>query len=105
LDRLLHKTQLLNSAQADLLNQYKQELLSHKPVQYVLGEAPFYRLNFFVNEAVLIPRPETEELVDWVLATIGDGQSLLDIGTGGGGIPLSIKKNKPSVAVSACDIS
>ena len=105
LDRLVHKLQTLTPEQAGLLEQYKVGLLSHKPVQYVLEEAPFFRLNFFVNESVLIPRPETEELVEWVLQSTVDEQTLLDIGTGSGCIAITIKKNKPSLNVSACDIS
>ena len=74
------------------------ELKTHKPIQYILGETEFYGLPFLVNENVLIPRPETEELVDWALITIRElkGESevlkVVDIGTGSGCIPISIKK-------------
>ena len=52
------------------IENYLQELLQHKPVQYVLQEAWFYKMKFFVNESVLIPRPETEELVNWVVEDV-----------------------------------
>jgi len=82
-----------------------------KPLQYVLGYAEFYGLKFMVNPATLIPRPETEELVEWVLNSVasdglpGSGLSILDIGTGTGCIAISLKKNLPNAQVSAIDIS
>ena len=88
-----------------------KDLKKHKPVQYILGEADFYKLKLKVNEHVLIPRPETEELVDLI---IKDAQSvsfkneifsIIDIGTGSGCIPIALKKNIPSANVSAIDIS
>lgn len=86
------------------------ELKANKPIQYVLGEAEFYRLKFKVNEGVLIPRPETEELVERLINNIKSmssqtGISILDIGTGSGCIPVSIKKNIPEAIVYALDIS
>lgn len=84
------------------------ELLQHKPVQYVLGEAWFYHLKLKVNEHVLIPRPETEELVEQLIT---DRRSkltdpvILDIGTGSGCIPIAIKKNLPASIVTAIDVS
>lgn len=84
-------------------------LLNHEPLQYILGETVFYGLPFFVNKDVLIPRPETEELVHLILQdhTLEDksGFKVLDIGTGSGCIPISIKKNKPYWSVYAMDIS
>ncbi|TSD66596.1 peptide chain release factor N(5)-glutamine methyltransferase [Inquilinus sp. KBS0705] len=87
------------------------ELKTGKPVQYILGSTGFYGLNFLVNPAVLIPRPETEELVEWVLLSRKSkvesqkSLSILDIGTGSGCIAISLKKNLPEAAVSAIDIS
>jgi release factor glutamine methyltransferase len=84
-----------------------RQLKNHKPVQYVLGTAWFYNLVFKVSEAVLIPRPETEELVGEAirfLQTIGS-KYVLDVGTGSGCIPVSIKKNVPAAVVTALDIS
>lgn len=82
------------------------ELLLHKPVQYVLGEAWFYKLKFKVDENVLIPRPETEELVSEVIHFIKESfsQEVIDIGTGSGCIPITIKKTFPETKVTAIDI-
>ena len=85
-----------------------QELLQHKPVQYVLGEAWFGPLKLMVNEHVLIPRPETGELVQWVTndpITSSENVKILDIGTGSGCIPIYLKKKLPNATISAADIS
>jgi release factor glutamine methyltransferase len=91
-----------------LIQETLQELLSHKPVQYVLGEAWFYRMKFKVNKHVLIPRPETEELVEQLItdrkSKLTD-PAILDIGTGSGCIPIAIKKNLPASKLTAVDIS
>ncbi|HTK18036.1 MAG TPA: HemK/PrmC family methyltransferase, partial [Mucilaginibacter sp.] len=84
-------------------------LVTGEPIQYILGYTEFYGLTFKVNPSVLIPRPETEELVDWVISSVGNSQlatgKFLDIGTGSGCIPISLKKNLPGAQVSAIDIS
>jgi release factor glutamine methyltransferase len=82
------------------------ELLLHKPVQYVLGEAWFYKLKFKVDEHVLIPRPETEELVNEINDFIKEScfKKIIDIGTGSGCIPIAIKKTFPETIVTAIDI-
>lgn len=67
IDRLIEKEALLTADQESRLAQILAELQSHRPIQYVLGEAWFAGMQFFVNEAVLIPRPETEELVEWIV--------------------------------------
>ncbi|HEY0030538.1 MAG TPA: peptide chain release factor N(5)-glutamine methyltransferase [Bacteroidia bacterium] len=84
-----------------------KDLKRHKPLQYILGEADFYRLKFKVNEHVLIPRPETEELVDLIIHENKEREKIfiLDVGTGSGCIPISLKKNLSSAIVSAIDIS
>ncbi|NCI51243.1 peptide chain release factor N(5)-glutamine methyltransferase [Sediminibacterium roseum] len=109
IDRLMNKQEKLPAAQQAQLTSLLQQLATHRPVQYVLGEAWFSGYRFFVNEHVLIPRPETEELVEWVAEEIGrslhQNQNLLDIGTGSGCIPISIKKKNPAVSVTAVDIS
>ncbi|MFT3844604.1 MAG: peptide chain release factor N(5)-glutamine methyltransferase [Lacibacter sp.] len=99
------------------LKEMTTELLQHRPVQYVLNEAWFYDLKFEVNESVLIPRPETEELVDWVIKDVKSQKlkvksennlsalSILDIGTGSGCIPITIKKKLPDADVLAIDVS
>ncbi|MBK9013185.1 MAG: peptide chain release factor N(5)-glutamine methyltransferase [Saprospiraceae bacterium] len=85
-----------------------QRLLANEPVQYVMGQAAFYGYRFKVTPAVLIPRPETEESVHWVLETARQHpeiRSILDIGTGSGCIPISIKKRRPDLDVHALDVS
>jgi release factor glutamine methyltransferase len=96
-----------NINQSDLLKLYDcvKDLKKQVPLQYILKEAWFYNLKFYVNRNVLIPRPETEELVDLIIKENKNAKSFLDLGTGSGCIPISIKKNIPSANVSGCDIS
>ncbi|MBI9055372.1 MAG: peptide chain release factor N(5)-glutamine methyltransferase [Bacteroidales bacterium] len=84
-----------------------EELKEQKPIQYLLGETEFYNLNFKVTSAVLIPRQETEELVDWIIKENNQKGTLdiLDIGTGSGCIAISLAKNIPDSRVTAFDIS
>ena len=89
-----------------ILEQLKLEI----PIQYLLGKTSFYGLDFEVNENVLIPRPETEELVDWIIShnrTIERSKNLkiLDIGTGSGCIAISLAKNLQNAQVFAIDVS
>ena len=89
-----------------ILSQLQQE----KPIQYITGEAWFYGLQFEVNENTLIPRPETEELVEWIIESQkskvqSQKLEILDIGTGTGCIPISLKANLLQANVSAIDIS
>ncbi|MFN8324706.1 peptide chain release factor N(5)-glutamine methyltransferase [Flavobacterium sp.] len=85
------------------------DLKKQKPIQYILGETQFYGLPFLVNKDVLIPRPETEELVELILAESRKSKveslRILDIGTGSGCIPISLKKNLPDAEVFAVDVS
>ena len=86
------------------------ELKTEKPIQYIIGETWFYDSKFYVNEHTLIPRPETEELVDWILSNqqinkLTNQPRILDIGTGTGCIPISLKKNIPKAEVFAIDVS
>jgi release factor glutamine methyltransferase len=106
--RVLHKTGTFTLQQEEWFGKYLSDLLKHRPVQYVLKEAWFGALSFYTDENVLIPRPETEELVDWLLkenVNREPGKRVLDIGTGSGCIPVYIKKKRPDFQVMALDIS
>lgn len=102
----------LTAEQSEHIKNILAELKTGKPVQYILGVTEFYGLPFKVNPYVLIPRPETEELVEWILSSEGERLkvkserfSILDIGTGSGCIAISLKKNLQDADVSAIDIS
>jgi len=99
----------LTDKQSETLTGTLSQLKTGKPIQYILGITEFYRLLFKVNPSVLIPRPETEELVEWAISSVGSLElavgSILDIGTGSGCIAISLKKNLPTFNVSAIDIS
>lgn len=84
-----------------VLSQLKKEI----PIQYIIGKAHFFGLEFEVNDNVLIPRPETEELVEWILSQNLNSPKILDIGTGSGCIAVSLAKNLPNGKVSAIDVS
>lgn len=127
------KQEIVSIEETQQLDRILQQLLTHRPLQYVLNEAWFYGLKFEVNESVLIPRPETEELVDWIVKDVKSGKwkvendevrntkyevrsavppftthhspfTILDIGTGSGCIPIALKKNLPETEVSAIDV-
>ncbi|HEX3025474.1 MAG TPA: peptide chain release factor N(5)-glutamine methyltransferase [Chitinophagaceae bacterium] len=108
-NRIIHKNVLLNTQQLLQLKKCTEDLLQHKPVQYVLQEAWFYGMKFFVNESVLIPRPETEELIDWISQEINNkniiAETVLDIGSGSGCIPIALKKKNTGITISSIDIS
>jgi len=96
----------LTLTQQEELNNILTQLKTGKPLQYALGYAGFYGLKFLVNPSTLIPRPETEELVQWILDfVVNKASSILDIGTGTGCIAISLQKNLPGAQVSAMDIS
>ena len=102
---LVNKNTIFSEKQYELLNIYLQQLKKKRPVQYVLGITEFCDLKFRVDEHVLIPRPETEELVEWIVSESPADAKILDIGTGSGCIPVSIKHFMPNATVYACDIS
>ncbi|AZA55145.1 peptide chain release factor N(5)-glutamine methyltransferase [Chryseobacterium sp. G0201] len=93
------------------LQEVISELKANKPYQHILGETEFYGMKFFVDENVLIPRPETEELLEIAIQKIKNSQftinklRILDIGTGSGVIPLVLKKHFPEAEVSSIDFS
>lgn len=88
------------------LKQYISLLKLQKPIQYILGETEFFGIRLMVNENVLIPRPETEELVDWIIKTNRHPSPfILDIGTGSGCIAIALAKNNDNAKVYAMDIS
>lgn len=107
-DILKNPEKKITPAADKLIQKTLQELLLHRPVQYVLGEAWFYHMKLKVNEHVLIPRPETEELVEQLIkdrkSKLTD-PAILDIGTGSGCIPIAIKKNLPAARLTAIDVS
>ena len=100
-----------NLNQSDVLKIYDaaKALKTGEPIQYILGEADFYNLKFKVNTSTLIPRPETEELVDLIIKSQTTNNletiKILDIGTGSGCIPIALKKNIPNSKVTGIDIS
>ena len=107
-ERMIYKNNPITPEEEEQLHGYAAKLLKHTPVQYVLNESWFCGLKFYVDENVLIPRPETEELVEWVISNCRfpiDTLSILDIGTGSGCIPISLKRRLRKAKVTALDIS
>ncbi|MEP6616872.1 MAG: HemK/PrmC family methyltransferase, partial [Ginsengibacter sp.] len=112
LNRISSKMTQLNKPEIDLLQASMHRLLQNEPVQYVLNEAWFYKMKFFVDNNVLIPRPETEELVAWVINDAGkmkadeqNGLNILEVGTGSGCIAIALKKEIPNAKITSLDIS
>lgn len=119
---LFKKNDVLSTDQEKKLQEQLQRLLTHEPVHYVLNKAWFYGMELYVDNAVLIPRPETEELVEWIVSDVkasgvdvfnrGPMQAdattqlkILDIGTGSGCIALALKKEMPKAEIWGCDVS
>ena len=131
IDRIINKNVPLSKPQLALFEKYLQELLTHKPVQYVLHEAWFCNMKFYVDENVLIPRPETEELVNWIVEQVRSEKlelgrtkedsknlmqdlpftfensplTILEIGAGSGCISVALKKKLDNINIFSCDIS
>ena len=101
-DCIIHANMDIKTDVSDKLKQIIADLKTNKPIQYIIGEAEFYGIKLKVNEHTLIPRPETEELAQWILQH--DFTSALDIGTGSGCIPIVLKKNKDA-EITAIDVS
>ncbi len=112
-ERHIRKNENVSNDYFRRLQKYLSELMTHEPVQYVLSEAWFYKMKFYVNKYVLIPRPETEELVQWIVDDMRDLKycdqtlkcKILDIGTGSGCISISLKKELRDLEITAVDIS
>lgn len=104
---VLEKERKLDEADIFYLQRALKRLKDHEPLQYITGVAHFHGLEFKVDKRVLIPRPETEELVQWVFEEISgpEDTKVLDIGTGSGCIAISISKKLPGSEVHAIDIS
>jgi release factor glutamine methyltransferase len=118
----LHKDEPLDAHQLQQLTDIHRRLASHEPVQYIVNEAWFYDFPLYVDASVLIPRPETAELADWIIGDVRssgkrvrvksptgadrtDELKILDVGTGSGCIALALKKKLPLAAVWGCDKS
>lgn len=102
----LSPTKLFNENQKRELEKVLKQLLQEQPLQYIIGKAYFRSLTLTVNSSVLIPRPETEELVNWVLEdhqNLEEKQTLIDFGTGSGCIAIALAKEQPSFEVTAID--
>lgn len=103
---------IIQKEKLNLLNEALNKLQKEEPIQYIIGHTEFFGLTFIVNKNTLIPRPETEELVAWVVDEIKHRElkqikdiSVLDIGTGSGCIPISIAKRCKNTTITAIDIS
>ena len=108
IDRIINKDYKLTTLENELLFTITEKLLAHIPVQYATNECWFGTNKFYVDENVLIPRPETEELIEWITADIkksSENLKILDIGTGSGCIPITLKSKTPHAKIYALDIS
>jgi release factor glutamine methyltransferase len=103
----------IDNTNISILNTALRRLKNQEPIQYIIGNTEFFGYPFLVDKNTLIPRPETEELVEWVLDEIAKSKQgkelnllrILDIGTGTGCIPISLAKNLPTATIFAIDIS
>ncbi len=121
-ERILHKDHTITPAQTRAMETTIQRLLEHEPIQYIMNKAWFYGMELYVDKNVLIPRPETEELAEWIIKDVkakglhvfmkqsneADETTrlkIIDVGTGSGCIALALKKEMPLAEVWGCDIS
>lgn len=112
IDIVLKPDFLIDETTENQLNIALEKLKNHEPIQYILGKTEFFGFPFIVDKNTLIPRPETEELVEWILTEVSLLQksisreiSILDIGTGSGCIAISLSKRLKNIKISAIDIS
>lgn len=105
-EMILMRNEVLSHENKERIHEVVVRLKAYEPIQYILGEAEFYGLKFFVRSGVLIPRNETEELADLIIKRNKHKKiSVFDVGTGSGCIPVAIKKYLPESDVWSCDIS
>lgn len=105
---ILNSNHILNNEELEKLSMALIDLKKHRPLQYITNEAHFFGRTFYVNKNVLIPRPETEELVKWVLMDLNEDDDQLDVlemGTGSGCIAVSLAKEYSKFNIQALDIS
>ena len=107
-ERMIYKNEKVTADEESQLKEDIERLMANEPVQYVLNEAWFCGLKLYVDKNVLIPRPETEELVEWVIDGCRfpiDQLSILDIGSGSGCIAIALKRRLGKAEVWSCDVS
>lgn len=105
LQRLSAKNEPLTAAQVEVYEQAVAQAVRGVPLQYITGRAWFMGAEYVVNANVLIPRPETEELVQLIADEAGGDERILDVGTGSGCIPIGLKRLLPQATVTSCDVS
>ena len=104
--QVMHRQTVMEEIALNRFEKITAELLDRKPLQYILETCWFMDLQLFVNQHVLIPRPETEELADWMIRDLKlqENPLILDVGTGSGCLALALKKHLPASPVFACDV-
>ncbi|MDD5570041.1 MAG: peptide chain release factor N(5)-glutamine methyltransferase [Bacteroidales bacterium] len=107
IDLMIKQDERMGESEIIKIKKVLNALKKYKPIQYILGKTEFYGLQFNIDENVLIPRPETEELVDMIIKenkSRKENLKILDVGTGSGNIAITLKKNLPNAEVTATDI-
>lgn len=107
MDLILHSEDILDAATIERFREVTERLKSNEPIQYIFGHSEFYNLDILLSQDVLIPRPETEELVHWLIREqrVEPVKDVLDIGTGSGCIALALKANLPKANVTGIDVT